>query len=472
MRSDNTMTHQQVLDDLESRHPEILEWLKSFLRIPSVSADPSFAQGMREARRFLVDRLNQIGLDNVQLLEGGGEPAVYGEWNRAPGKPTLMIYGHYDVQPADPVELWATPPFEPTVVDDRIYGRGTSDVKGSTTIALEVIASFLAVQGRCPVNIKVFLEGEEETGSPSLRALAHRHRELLKSDAVISADGGRASPSVPTINTGARGVTQLEVRLRTASKDLHSGRYGGAVRNAVHEMARLAASLHGVDGAVAVDGFYDQAVPPTTRQRADTAAFPYDEAAYFSDVHGAAHGEPEYSARERVTLRPSLDINGLWGGYTGSGLKTIIPCEASAKITARVVEGQDASEVIKAVLRHLQARCPAGCHLDVVTVSEGSPASTVPPDHPLVRAAEAVLRRETGREAIHVRLGATVPVTSLFKETLGIDTLMFGYNLPDEDVHAPNEFFRLTSMRDGAKAWALLLGELGNHSPASFHSRR
>jgi acetylornithine deacetylase/succinyl-diaminopimelate desuccinylase-like protein len=465
------MINQDVLDDLESRQPEILEWLKSFLRIPSVSADPSFEQGMHDARRFLLDRLERMGLANVQLLEGGGEPAVYGEWTGAPGKPTLMIYGHYDVQPADPVELWATPPFEPTVVDGRIYGRGTSDVKGSTTIALEVIASFLAVQGSCPVNVKVFLEGEEETGSPSLRALAARHRELLKADAVISADGGRASPSVPTVNTGARGVAQLEVRLRTASKDLHSGRYGGAVRNAVHEMARLAASLHRADGAVAVDGFYDQALAPTIRQRTDTAAFPYDEAAFFADVQGLAHGEPAYSARERVTLRPSLDVNGLWGGHTGSGLKTIIPCEASAKITARVVEGQGAGEVIQAVLRHLQARCPPGCRLEVVTVGEGSPASTIPPDHPLVRAAEAVLQRETGREAIHVRLGATVPVTSLLKETLGIATLMFGYNLPDEDVHAPNEFFRLKSMRDGAKAWALLLSELGNYPPASFASR-
>lgn len=471
METDSAMTHQIVLDDLESRQPAILEWLQSFLRIPSVSADPSFAQGMHEARRFLLERLKGIGLDKVQLLEGGGEPAVYGEWNGAPGKPTLLIYGHYDVQPADPIELWVTPPFEPTVVDGRIYGRGTSDVKGSTTIALEVIASFLAVQGRCPVNVKVFLEGEEETGSPSLRALAHRHRALLKADAAISADGGRASPDVPTINTGARGVAQLEVRLRTASKDLHSGRYGGSVRNAVHEMARLAASLHHADGGVAVEGFYDQAVPPTERQRADTAAFPYDEAAYFSAVRGAAHGEPDYSARERVTLRPALDVNGLWGGYIGSGLKTIIPCEAFAKMTARVVEGQDASRVIQAVLRHLQAHCPAGCQLDVLTVSEGSPASTLPPDHPLVRAAEAVLQREMGRQAIHVRLGATVPVTSLFKETLGIDTLMFGYNLPDEDVHAPNEFFRLQSMRDGARAWALLLGELADFPPAAFAAR-
>jgi acetylornithine deacetylase/succinyl-diaminopimelate desuccinylase-like protein len=380
-----------------------------------------------------------------------------------------MIYGHYDVQPADPVGQWRTPPFEPTEVDGRLYGRGTSDVKGSTMIALEVIASFLAVQGRCPVNIKVFLEGEEETGSPSLRTIVERHRALLQADAVLSADGGRASADVPTINIGARGNSQLEVRLHTAQKDLHSGRYGGSVRNALHEMARLVASLHHADGSVAIEGFHDGAAAPTERQRADTAAFPYDEAAFFSDVCGSAHGEPGYTARERVTLRPALDVNGLWGGYTGSGGKTIVPCEATAKLTTRVVAGQNPGAVIHAVLRHLQRHCPPGCTLDIVAMNDGSPASTLAPDHPLVRAAEAVLERESGRRPIHVRLGASVPVTSIFKEMLGIDTLMFGFNLPDEDVHAPNEFFRLASIQQGTRAWTLLLAELAKHRPASFH---
>ncbi len=463
------MNEQKIIDHLAARQTDIVEWLQAFLRIPSVSADASFAQGMHDARRFLVERLRQIGLADVQLLEGGGEPAVYGEWNGAPGKPMLMVYGHYDVQPADPLDQWRTPPFEPTQVDGRLYGRGTSDVKGSTTIALEVIAAFLAVQDGCPVNIKVFLEGEEETGSPSLRTLVERHRHLLQADAVLSADGGRASASVPTINTGARGNAQLEVRLRTAHKDLHSGRYGGSVRNALHEMASLVASLHGADGSVAVNGFHDGATPPTPRQRDDTAAFPYDEHAFFSDVGGSPHGEPAYTARERVTLRPALDVNGLWGGYTGGGGKTIVPCEAAAKLTVRVVAGQDPRAVIRAVLRHLQARCPAGCVLDVIAMNDGSPASTLAPEHPLVRAAEAVLERETGRKAVHVRLGASVPVTSIFKEMLGIDTLMFGFNLPDEDVHAPNEFFRLSSIQEGARAWTLLLCELATHSPASFH---
>ncbi|SFQ18137.1 dipeptidase [Variovorax sp. 770b2] len=461
---------QTVIDHLASRQEDVVAWLKRFLRIPSVSADASFAANMHEARSFLVQRLQQIGLADVRLLDGGGEPAVYGEWRGAPGKPTLMVYGHYDVQPADPIDQWRTPPFEPTEVDGRLYGRGTSDVKGSTTIALEVVAAFLAVQGGCPVNIKVFLEGEEETGSPSLRTLVQRHRDLLQADAVLSADGGRASASVPTINTGARGNAQLEVRLRTAGKDLHSGRYGGSVRNALHEMARLVASLHHADGSVAVEGFCEGAMPPGARQRADTAAFPYDEAAFFSDVGGSAHGEPGYTARERVTLRPALDVNGLWGGYTGDGGKTIVPCEATAKLTTRVVAGQDPASIIRAVLRHLQAQCPAGCALDVVAMNDGSPASTLAPDHPLVRAAEAVLERETGRQAIHVRLGASVPITSIFKEMLGIDTLMFGFNLPDEDVHAPNEFFRLASIQQGARAWTLLLCELAKHPPASFHN--
>ncbi|WMD21674.1 dipeptidase [Achromobacter seleniivolatilans] len=465
------MSHaiQPVLDHLAARQPQIEAWLNTFLRIPSVSADPAYAPSMAEARRFLCERLRSAGLRQVQELDGGGEPAIYGEWTGAPGRPTLLIYGHYDVQPADPLELWRTPPFEPTQVGDRLYARGASDVKGSTTIALEVVFAYLAAVQACPVNIKVFIEGEEETGSPSLRPLIERYRSLLTADAVLSADGGRASAVVSTINTGARGHAALEIKLRTAAKDLHSGRYGGGVRNALHDMAALLASLHREDGSVAVDGFHAGAQPPTPRQRSDTAAFPYDEAAFFSDVAGASHGEPGYSPRERITLRPALDVNGMWGGYTGAGTKTIIPCEASAKLTARIVEGQDPAQVIHSVLAHLQAACPPGCDLEVTALNTGSPAATLRPDHPLVTAAETVLQQSSDSKPIHVRLGASVPITSVFKETLGIDTLMFGYNLPDEDVHAPNEFFRLSSIPQGLQAWTRLLHELGNCHSSSFH---
>lgn len=332
------------------------------------------------------------------------------------------------------------------------------------------MSAFLSIAGACPVNVKFFIEGEEETGSPSLRELVKKHFALLRADAVISADGGRASAEVPTINTGARGNAALEFRLTSAGKDLHSGRYGGGIRNALHEIARLIATLHDADGRVAVAGFNAGAVLPTSRQRADTAAFPYDETRFFADVAAAPHGEPGYSPREQITLRPTLDVNGLWGGYTGQGVKTIIPCVANAKITVRVVEGQDPRQIIQAVLTHLQRHCPPGCSLEIVTVSDGSPASTLAPHHPLVSAAEKVLEHDWRREPIHVRLGASVPVTSLFKETLCIDTLMFGFNLPDEDVHAPNEFFRLGSIPEGMRAWALLLDELGRYTPEAFHT--
>ncbi|MFM0738694.1 M20/M25/M40 family metallo-hydrolase [Paraburkholderia xenovorans] len=461
-----------VIDYLDGAHENIVSWLDAYLRIQSVSTDPRFAPQMEEARHFLLRRLDEIGLTNVQQLDGGGEPAIYGEWLGAPGKPTILIYGHYDVQPAEPLELWRSPPFEPTLHDGRLYARGASDVKGPTTVALEVVAAFLSVTGGCPVNVKVFIEGEEETGSPTLTEIIARFRGLLSADAVLSADGGRASAEVPTVNTGARGCGQLEFRLRTADKDLHSGRYGGSVRNALHEMAKLVASLHDAEGAVAVDGFYDGVVPPSARQRADTAAFPFSADVFFRDVGASASGEPGYTTREQVTLRPSLDINGMWGGYIGHGGKTIIPNEATAKLTVRIVEGQTSEAVLDAIVRHLNRCCPAQVKLDITSRFAGASASTLSADHPLVLAVESVLRKETAREPIHVRLGASVPITAVFKETLGIDTLMFGYNLPDEDVHAPNEFFRIASIREGTRGWARLLDALGGTTPAEFGAGR
>lgn len=460
---------QKVIDYLNADHAGILSRLDALLRIPSVSADPTFATHMRDARSFLLSRLREMGLANVRELDGGGEPAVFGEWLGAPGKPTVLIYGHYDVQPAEPGDLWRTPPFEPTYENGRIYARGASDVKGSTTIALEVIAAFLAVSGACPVNVKVFLEGEEETGSPTLNTIIERHRELLRVDAILSADGGRASAVFPTINTGARGSGQLEFRLRTADKDLHSGRYGGCVRNALHEMASLVASLHQPDGTVAVAGFYAGACEPDAREKADTAAFPFDANAFFDEVGANHHGEPGYSVREQITLRPALDINGMWGGYTGLGGKTIIPHTASAKLTVRIVEGQTSEQVLRAIVQHLRAACPEDVELEIVSQFNGAPASTLAESHPLVRAARAVLHREYDREPVHVRLGASVPITAVFKEMLGVDTLMFGYNLPDEDVHAPNEFFRLSSIEEGTRGWTLLLDELGRFPVEAFN---
>jgi acetylornithine deacetylase/succinyl-diaminopimelate desuccinylase-like protein len=285
---------------------------------------------------------------------------------------------------------------------------------------------------------------------------------------VVSADGGRASPAVPTVNVGARGNTGMEVTLTTAAKDLHSGKYGGAVHNALHEMARLVAGLHDRDGRIAVAGYLDAVPPPVPRDREDAAAFAVDEAAFCAEAGAAPLGEPGYTLRERLTLRPSIDVNGMWGGYTGAGGKTVIPRRAHAKLTMRLVPGQDPAAARAAVRRHLEQRCPPGVAIAVEELGGGSPASSLPAGHPLVRAAGRVLERLMGRPPVPVRLAATVPITALFKELLGIDTLMFGFGLPDEDVHAPNEFFRLSSIPLGCRAWAMLLDELGRVSLADF----
>jgi acetylornithine deacetylase/succinyl-diaminopimelate desuccinylase-like protein len=464
------MTTAHVHDHLDRHYDAILGRLDAILRFPSVSTDPAYANGMAATRAFLLQRLTEIGLQDVQLLDGGGHPAVYGAWLGAPGAPTLIVYGHYDVQPADPLELWTSPPFEPVIRDGRIYARGASDVKGSTLIAIETIGAYLAVTGACPVNVKVFIEGEEETGSPSLRTLVERYRPLLAADAMISADGGRVSTAIPTLNTGSRGIAGFEVTVRTAAKDMHSGRFGGAVRNAAHELARLIASLHDADGRIAVEDYLASAPLPSARLRADAAALAGDEAAFYADAGAMPFGDPVYAVRERTTLRPTIEVNGLWSGYMGAGMKTVIPCEAHAKLTMRLVPGQDPKVADAAVRRHLQRQAPEGVTVTFPRSEGGTPAPSLEPGHPLLVAGEAVIERTTGRRPAHARLGGSIPITAIFKEMLGLDTLTFGYALPDENVHAPDEFFRLSSLRDGLHGWTLLLSELAKFEPKMFRS--
>ena len=458
-----------VAEALAGQADAVRARLEALIRLPSVSTDPSYEPGMKATREYLLDWFRTMGLHDVQLLDGGGHPAVYGAWSGAPGRPTLLVYGHYDVQPPDPLDEWTSPPFEPTERDGCLHGRGASDDKGSSVIAIAAVEALLRDTGSCPVNIKMFWEGEEEVGSPSLPRIVERYGDLLRADAMLSADGGRASPTVPTINVGARGNTGFEVTLTTADKDLHSGKYGGAVRNALHEMAKLVASLHDADGRIAVAGYLDAVPPPTNQQRNDTAAFAVDEAAFCAEVGAAPLGEPGYTLRERLTLRPSIDVNGMWGGYTGPGGKTVIAREARAKLTMRLVAEQEPDTARNLVRAHLEARCPPGVRLRFDMRGAGSPASSLPPGHPLVRAGSTVLQRLLGQKPVPVRLAATVPITALFKRLLGIETLMFAFGLPDEDVHAPNEFYRLSSIPLGLRAWVMLLDELGRMDPAEFH---
>jgi len=457
-----------VVEYLSSRHDQNLARLDRFLRFRSISTDSAYAADMQKTNEFLIDWLTEIGMDKVQLLDGGGHPAVYGEWIGNPKAPTVLIYGHYDVQPPDPIELWDSDPFEPVVKGDRLYARGASDVKGSTVIAIETIAAFLSVEGACPINVKLFIEGEEESGSPSLNGIIDRFGALLHADAMISADGGRASVEEPSINMGTRGLVKVGFSVRTARKEVHSGRYGGAIRNALHELSSLIAGLHDADGAVAVPTIREMIRPMSQAECDNTSELPFDEIAFLADIGAVGAGEPGYSIRERLTLKPAIDVNGMWGGYIGKGSKTVIPEIAHAKITIRLSPGMDPEAVKAALQDHLHKACSPGVELVFSDSDKGSAAYTLRPDHPLVWAADAVLQRETGKVPVQVRLGATVSILAIFHKRLGMESLMFGMNLPDENVHAPNEFFRLSSISLGLRWWPALLQELAFFQPQDF----
>jgi len=451
-----------VLAHLEASHDRILAELVEYASIPSVSTDPAHAADMHAAAEWVAAKLRAAGPLAVRVMPTAGNSIVYAEWLGAPGAPTVLVYGHYDVQPVDPIELWTTPPFEPTVRDGRLYARGVSDDKGPMFIPIKVAEAFFAVDGRLPLNVKFMIEGEEEVGSSHLEEFVTANRDLLASDVVISADGAMWRIEEPSITIANRGLAGLELTLRGASKDLHSGRHGGSVANPLHAMAQLIASLHTPDGAVAVAGFYDAVQELSALERAEIAALPFDEQTYLAQVGApAAVGEPGYSTIERQWTRPTLEVNGMWGGYQGPGQKTVIPSEAHAKITCRLVPDQSPEEIVALVTRHLETHVPAGTTLTVREADHGAPAARIPRDHPALRSAEAALHETYGMAPLIVRMGGTVPVAEIFQRTMGLGTVFFSFSTGDEDFHAPNEFFRVHRLHEGLAAWVRLWDHLG-----------
>lgn len=451
-----------------ARLPQITARLGDWVRCASVSADPAHEAGMEAARRLAEGWLRAAGFARVERLEAGGHPAVTAEWTGAPGRPTLLVYGHYDVQPADPAEAWQSPPFAPEIRAGRLHGRGAADDKGPCLIAIEALAALLATEGRLPVNVKLLIEGEEELGSRSLGALLDRHRDRLAADAVLSADGARWRADLPTINVASRGMGGLALRLRTAGKDLHSGRYGGTVPNALHALVRLLATLHDAEGRVAVPGFYDGVVPPSAAGRAELAAIPFDAAEWLAAAGAEAQGEAGFDTLERLWLRPCLDVNGLWGGHAGPGVKTVIPAEAGARLTVRLVPGQEPEAVAAALRRHLAAACPPGARLEITDEAGWTAAHAVDPAHPLLAAAEASLAAVHGRRPLRVRIGATLPLADIVARRLGLDLVMFSFATADEDFHAPDEGFRLSAIPEGLAAWIDLLRRVGAQGAEAY----
>jgi acetylornithine deacetylase/succinyl-diaminopimelate desuccinylase-like protein len=453
---------EDVLRHLRARRDKIVAKLVEFASIPSVSTDPAHASDIDRAARWVAAELAAAGPLAVRTLTTGGHPVVYGEWLGAPGKATVLVYGHYDVQPPDPIEKWHSPPWTPTVRDGRLYARGVSDDKGPMLIPIAVAAGFFATVGRLPINVKFLFEGEEEIGSRHLGAFLREHTALIAADVVISADGAMWRIDEPSLTVASRGLCGLELTLTTAAKDLHSGRHGGGVANALHVMAALIASLHDADGRVAVDGFYDDVRELSQRERAALAALPFDDRAYLAQIGAtSALGEAGYSTLERLWTRPTLEVNGMWGGYQGPGQKTVIPSESHAKITCRLVPDQRPDEVAARVQRHLETHLPAGTRLSLAIVDEGSRAAAIAADHFALKAANAALAATYGVRPLVVRMGGTVPIADLFQRQMGVDTVFFSFSTADEDFHAPNEFFRLYRLDEGLEAWTRLWTILG-----------
>ena len=447
---------------LQANRERILAELVEFVSIPSVSTDPAYAEGVQQAAAWVADKLNAAGPLNARVIPTAGHPLVYGEWLGRPGAPTIIVYGHYDVQPPDPLGRWTTPAFEPTIRDGRLYGRGVSDDKGPMLIPIKVAEAFFAVEGRLPVNVRFLFEGEEESGSVQLDRFIRERGDLLQADFVLSADGAMWRIDEPSITVSSRGITGLEFTLTAATKDLHSGRHGGAVANPLHAIGELIASLHDAQGRVAVAGFYADVLELAPDERAALARLPFDDAGYQAQTGiPAPYGEAGYSTLERQWIRPTLEINGLWGGYQGAGSKTVIPAEAHAKLTCRLVANQDPADVIAKVITHLEQHTPPGVRLSIHRERHDALPYQIPADHPGLAVADAVLREVYGQAPVRVRMGGTLPVSELFLRILGIYTVFFSFSTADEDFHAPNEFFRVHRLHEGLAAWATYWAKLG-----------
>ena len=453
-----------VLARLEQGHDRILAELIEFASIPSVSTDPAHAADLHAAAAWVAAKLSAAGPFTVRTMPtpGGAASVVYAEWLGASGAPTALIYGHYDVQPEDPIEKWHSPPFRPTLREGRLYARGVSDDKGPLLIPIKVAEAFFGEGGRLPINVKFLIEGEEEIGSRHLEPFIAEHKDMLAADIVLSADGAMWRSDEPSLTLANRGLAALELTLTGPAKDLHSGRHGGSVPNPLHALARLIASLHQADGRVAVAGFYDRVRELSRAERAEIAALPFDETAYLGQVGAAAAvGEPGYTTLERQWTRPTIEVNGMWGGYQGPGGKTIVPSEAHAKITCRLVPDQDPDEVVALVTTHLEAHLPPGTRLVVHPDDHGARPAHIARDHSVVKAAEAALEKVYGVKPLIVRMGGTVPMAEYFQRLMGLSTLYFSFSTGDEDFHAPNEFFRVHRLHEGLAAWAHLWEILG-----------
>ncbi len=454
-----------VLAELDSQADAALERLFTLLRIPSISTDPAYDKSCHEAAQWCADQLSEIGF-TARVQETTGKPMVVAHWRRpAAGAKHVLFYGHYDVQPADPLDLWETPPFEPRIAEENgngavIVARGASDDKGQVMTFIEACRAWMKTAGTLPCSVSVLLEGEEECGSPSLPAFLRDYADELKADHVFVCDTGQIGPDQPAITTSLRGLAHIELVVTAANRDLHSGMFGGAAMNAIRGLTHVLGALYDTEGRVQIPGFYDDIIEPGEDQRAQWNAIGVNADRVLRPVGLSKEaGETDRSLLEQLWSRPTAEINGIIGGYTGPGTKTVIPAEASAKLTFRLVPGQKPNKVIDGFKRFIADQLPADCHSEFKS-SGGSPAIGFDIGLPAIRQAAEALHEEWGTEAILMGSGGSIPIIESFKAKLGMDSVLVGFALDNDRIHSPNEKYNLKSFQKGARSWARILGKL------------
>jgi acetylornithine deacetylase/succinyl-diaminopimelate desuccinylase-like protein len=454
------VSEQAIQSYIEEHRDRFMEELKDYLRIPSISTDSEHKNDVKACAHWLATHLDAIGIDSVVVEETDGHPIVYAEHCNRPNAPTILVYGHYDVQPPDPLDLWDSPPFEPEVRDGKIFARGATDDKGQLFAHIKGIEAHLATTGELPVNVKLLIEGEEEVGSPNLDPWVREHADRLAADAVVISDSSMFAPGLPTITYGLRGLTYFEVTATGPDHDLHSGLYGGAVPNPINELSKLIAQLHNEDGSVAIPGFYDDVDELTAEEREEFAALPFDDEEFRAEAGAPGlQGEAGYSTLERRWARPTLDCNGIWGGFIGEGAKTVLPSRASAKISCRLVPHQDPEKIFELAQSYLEDIAPDSISLEFNPHHGGQPV-VVDRDSPAIQAAMRASEKAWGTEAVFTRGGGSIPVVATFAEVLNVPTVLLGFGLNDDRLHSPNEKFNVENFYKGIETSSYLWSEV------------
>ncbi len=439
-----------------------LDELKEFIRIPSISTLPEHTPDIGRAAAFVAGQLRAAGMENIEIIPTAKHPLVYADWLHAPGKPTVLCYGHYDVQPADPLELWVTPPFEPAEREGNLYARGSSDDKGQMYMHIKAVEALRAVNGRLPLNVKFLIEGEEEVGGASIAKYVSENPAKLRADVALVSDTAMYAERMPTLCIGLRGLIYMEVEATGAMRDLHSGLYGGAAPNAVYGLIELLAKAKNADGAIQIPGIYDTVEEPAPAELESWRGLPFDEREFLAREVGATAltGEPDRTVLERVWSRPTFEVHGIAGGFTAAGAKTVIPAKATAKVSIRLVPRQDPDRVVEAFRDWVRANTPKGIQTEVRVLS-ASPGLVVNPEHPAIRVAAQAFGEVFGKETVFIRSGGSIPIVGDFANRLGIPTVLMGFGLPDDGLHSPNEKYKIRNYYLGIMTVAHFLEQYG-----------